>query len=150
MANGYLSAINRVGTTALDLGSLWQSYFCYRRANLARPRVIRNALVVADLDLDMIREVRNRAVLPHRRQSYELRATSFYVQNKAAFSILKTRTRSLRTTGQASRWFCSLRAVKNQIVMGYPVEFNQRKSLDNFMRLAFPCGNPRKQVAAYA
>ena len=70
MANGYfVGAINRVGTEApWKIGEFYgQSYFCDPRGQDRRRRRPRDkdAVVVADLNLDMIDEVRNGlAVLP--------------------------------------------------------------------------------------
>jgi beta-ureidopropionase len=63
VANGYfVGAINRVGTEApWNIGEFYgQSYFCDPRGQILAiaPRD-QDALVVADLDLDKIREVRN-------------------------------------------------------------------------------------------
>jgi N-carbamoylputrescine amidase len=63
VANGYfIGAINRVGhEQPWDIGEFYgQSYFCDPRGKIVAeaPRD-EDALVVADLDLDMIREVRN-------------------------------------------------------------------------------------------
>jgi N-carbamoylputrescine amidase len=63
VANGYfVGAINRVGhEMPWDIGEFYgQSYFCDPRGQIIvqAPRD-EDALVVADLDLDMIREVRN-------------------------------------------------------------------------------------------
>ena len=63
VANGYfVGAINRVGhELPWDIGEFYgQSYFCDPRGQIVAqgPRD-EDALVVADLDLDMIREVRN-------------------------------------------------------------------------------------------
>ena len=63
VANGYfIGAINRVGhEQPWDIGEFYgQSYFCDPRGRIVAeaPRD-KDALVVADLDLDMIREVRN-------------------------------------------------------------------------------------------
>jgi len=63
VANGYfVGAINRVGhEMPWDIGEFYgQSYFCDPRGQIVAqgPRD-EDALVVADLDLDMIREVRN-------------------------------------------------------------------------------------------
>ncbi|MDT4895861.1 MAG: beta-ureidopropionase [Acidobacteriota bacterium] len=63
VANGYfIGAINRVGhEQPWDIGEFYgQSYFCDPRGQIVAeaPRD-EDALVVADLDLDMIREVRN-------------------------------------------------------------------------------------------
>src|SRR5215470_5543969 len=62
-ANGYfIAAINRVGTEApWNIGEFYgQSYFCDPRGQiLAEADRDEDALVVADLSLDMIREVRN-------------------------------------------------------------------------------------------
>lgn len=62
-ANGYfVGAINRVGhEQPWDIGEFYgQSYFCDPRGKIfAEAPRDRDALVVADLDLDMIREVRN-------------------------------------------------------------------------------------------
>jgi beta-ureidopropionase len=63
VANGYfIGAINRVGhEQPWDIGEFYgQSYFCDPRGRIVAeaPRD-QDALVVADLDLDMIREVRN-------------------------------------------------------------------------------------------
>ncbi len=63
VANGYfVGAINRVGhEQPWDIGEFYgQSYFCNPRGQIiAEAPRDRDALVVADLDLDMIREVRN-------------------------------------------------------------------------------------------
>jgi N-carbamoylputrescine amidase len=63
VANGYfIGAINRVGhELPWDIGEFYgQSYFCNPRGQLiAEAPRDKDALVVADLDLDMIREVRN-------------------------------------------------------------------------------------------
>ena len=63
VANGYfIGAINRVGhEQPWDIGEFYgQSYFCNPRGQLiAEAPRDKDALVVADLDLDMIREVRN-------------------------------------------------------------------------------------------
>lgn len=63
VANGYfIGAINRVGTEApWNIGEFYgQSYFCDPRGQfLATGPRDQDALVVADLDLDMIRQVRN-------------------------------------------------------------------------------------------
>src|SRR5258705_5569307 len=63
VANGYfVGAINRVGTEApWRIGEFYaQSYFCDPREKfLAQAPRDQDALVVADLDLDKIREVRN-------------------------------------------------------------------------------------------
>lgn len=63
VANGYfIGAINRVGhEQPWDIGEFYgQSYFCNPRGQLiAEAPRDRDALVVADLDLDMIRQVRN-------------------------------------------------------------------------------------------
>ena len=63
VANGYfVGAINRVGTEApWNIGEFYgQSYFCDPRGRiLAEASRDKDELVVADLDLDMIREVRN-------------------------------------------------------------------------------------------
>ena len=63
VANGYfVGAINRVGTEApWNIGEFYgQSYFCDPRGRmLAVASRDRDELVVADLDLDIIREVRN-------------------------------------------------------------------------------------------
>ena len=63
VANGYfIGAINRVGhEQPWDIGEFYgQSYFCNPRGQIVAeaPRDM-DALVVAELDLDMIREVRN-------------------------------------------------------------------------------------------
>jgi beta-ureidopropionase len=62
-ANGYfVGAINRVGhEQPWDIGEFYgQSYFCDPRGKIfAEAPRDQDALVVADLDLDMIREVRN-------------------------------------------------------------------------------------------
>ena len=63
VANGYfVGAINRVGhEMPWDIGEFYgQSYFCNPRGQIIAeaPRA-EDAIVVADLDLDMIREVRN-------------------------------------------------------------------------------------------
>ena len=63
VANGYfIGAINRVGhEQPWDIGEFYgQSYFCNPRGQIVAeaPRD-QDALVVADLDLDMIRQVRN-------------------------------------------------------------------------------------------
>jgi beta-ureidopropionase len=63
VANGYfVGAINRVGhEQPWDIGEFYgQSYFCNPRGQIIAeaPRDV-DALVVADLDLDMIRQVRN-------------------------------------------------------------------------------------------
>ena len=63
VANGYfIAAINRVGYEApWNIGEFYgQSYFCDPRGKIVAeaPRD-KDALVVADLDLDMIRQVRN-------------------------------------------------------------------------------------------
>ncbi len=63
VANGYfVGAINRVGhEQPWDIGEFYgQSYFCNPRGQIIAegPRD-QDALVVADLNLDMIREVRN-------------------------------------------------------------------------------------------
>lgn len=63
VANGYfVGAINRVGhELPWDIGEFYgQSYFCNPRGQIIAegPRD-KDALIVADLDLDMIREVRN-------------------------------------------------------------------------------------------
>ena len=58
----YVGAINRVGTEApWNIGEFYgQSYFCDPRGQIiAEASRDRTQLVVADLDLDMIREVRN-------------------------------------------------------------------------------------------
>jgi N-carbamoylputrescine amidase len=63
VANGYfIGAINRVGHEhPWDIGEFYgQSYFCNPRGQLiAEAPRDKDALVVADLDLNMIREVRN-------------------------------------------------------------------------------------------
>jgi N-carbamoylputrescine amidase len=63
VANGYfVGAINRVGhEQPWDIGEFYgQSYFCDPRGQIiAEAPRDEDALVVADLDLDMIREVRN-------------------------------------------------------------------------------------------
>lgn len=63
VANGYfVGAINRVGhEQPWDIGEFYgQSYFCDPRGRfIAEAPRDKDALVVADLDLDMIREVRN-------------------------------------------------------------------------------------------
>ena len=63
VANGYfIGAINRVGTESpWNIGEFYgQSYFCDPRGQfLATGPRDQDALVVADLDLDMIRQVRN-------------------------------------------------------------------------------------------
>src|ERR1700741_54202 len=63
VANGYfIGAINRVGTEApCNIGEFYgQSYFCDPRGQLiAQAARDEDAVVVADLNLDMIREVRN-------------------------------------------------------------------------------------------
>ena len=64
MANGYfVGAINRVGfEEPWNIGEFYgQSYFCDPRGQMLadRPRATRTTLVIADLDLDKIREVRN-------------------------------------------------------------------------------------------
>ncbi|HEX6625648.1 MAG TPA: nitrilase-related carbon-nitrogen hydrolase [Pyrinomonadaceae bacterium] len=63
VANGYfVGAINRVGhEQPWDIGEFYgQSYFCDPRGQIiAEAPRDQDALVVADLDLDMIREVRN-------------------------------------------------------------------------------------------
>jgi N-carbamoylputrescine amidase len=63
VANGYfIAAINRVGFEApWNIGEFYgQSYFCDPRGQiLAQAKRDEDALVVADLNLDMIREVRN-------------------------------------------------------------------------------------------
>ncbi|MGH9899227.1 MAG: nitrilase-related carbon-nitrogen hydrolase [Pyrinomonadaceae bacterium] len=63
VANGYfVGAINRVGFEApWNIGEFYgQSYFCNPRGQIiAEAPRDKDALVVADLDLDMIREVRN-------------------------------------------------------------------------------------------
>jgi len=63
VANGYfVGAINRVGTEApWNIGEFYgQSYFCDPRGQmLAVGTRDQDELIVADLDLDMIREVRN-------------------------------------------------------------------------------------------
>jgi N-carbamoylputrescine amidase len=63
VANGYfVGAINRVGhEQPWDIGEFYgQSYFCDPRGKIiAEAPRDQDALVVADLDLDMIREVRN-------------------------------------------------------------------------------------------
>jgi N-carbamoylputrescine amidase len=69
VANGYfVGAINRVGTEApWNIGEFYgQSYFCDPRGQiLAEGTRDQDELIVADLDMDKIREVRNTwAVLP--------------------------------------------------------------------------------------
>jgi beta-ureidopropionase len=63
VANGYfVGAINRVGTEApWNIGEFYgKSYFCNPRGKIiAQASRDRDELVVADLDLDMIKEVRN-------------------------------------------------------------------------------------------
>ncbi len=63
VANGYfVGAINRVGTEApWNIGEFYgQSYFCDPRGQIvAEASRDRDELVVADLDMEMIREVRN-------------------------------------------------------------------------------------------
>ncbi|MET0752540.1 MAG: nitrilase-related carbon-nitrogen hydrolase [Pyrinomonadaceae bacterium] len=63
VANGYfVGAINRVGTEApWNIGEFYgQSYFCDPRGQIiAEASRDKDELVVADLDMDMIREVRN-------------------------------------------------------------------------------------------
>jgi beta-ureidopropionase len=63
VANGYyVGAINRVGTEApWNIGEFYgKSYFCNPRGQIiAQASRDRDELVVADLDLDMIKEVRN-------------------------------------------------------------------------------------------
>jgi N-carbamoylputrescine amidase len=63
VANGYfVGAINRVGhEQPWDIGEFYgQSYFCNPRGQIiAEAPRDKDALVVADLDLDMIRQVRN-------------------------------------------------------------------------------------------
>jgi beta-ureidopropionase len=63
VANGYfIGAINRVGTEApWNIGEFYgQSYFCDPRGQmLAVASRDKDELIVADLDLDMIRQVRN-------------------------------------------------------------------------------------------
>jgi beta-ureidopropionase len=63
VANGYfIGAINRVGhEQPWDIGEFYgQSYFCNPRGQLiAEAPRDEDALIVADLDLDMIRQVRN-------------------------------------------------------------------------------------------
>ncbi len=63
VANGYfIGAINRVGhEQPWDIGEFYgQSYFCDPRGQfIAEAPRDKDALVVADLDLDMIRQVRN-------------------------------------------------------------------------------------------
>ncbi len=63
VANGYfVGAINRVGTEApWNIGEFYgQSYFCDPRGQIiAEASRDKDELVVADLDFDMIREVRN-------------------------------------------------------------------------------------------
>ena len=63
MANGYfVGAINRVGTEApWNIGEFYgKSYFCDPRGQmLAVASRDKDELIVADLDLDKIREVRN-------------------------------------------------------------------------------------------
>ena len=63
VANGYfVGAINRVGTEApWNIGEFYgQSYFCDPRGQIiAEGSRDKDELIVADLDMDMIREVRN-------------------------------------------------------------------------------------------
>ena len=63
MANGYfVGAINRVGIEApWNIGEFYgQSYFCDPRGRIiAEAPRDKDAVVVADLDLDMIEEVRS-------------------------------------------------------------------------------------------
>lgn len=63
VANGYfIGAINRVGTEApWNIGEFYgQSYFCDPRGRImAQASRDKDELVVADLDLDLIKEVRN-------------------------------------------------------------------------------------------
>jgi beta-ureidopropionase len=63
VANGYfVGAINRVGTEApWNIGEFYgQSYFCNPRGQIiAEASRDKDELVVADLNMDMIREVRN-------------------------------------------------------------------------------------------
>jgi N-carbamoylputrescine amidase len=63
VANGYyVGAINRVGTEApWNIGEFYgKSYFCDPRGHIiVQARRDRDELVVADLDLDMIKDVRN-------------------------------------------------------------------------------------------
>ena len=63
VANGYfVGAINRVGTEApWNIGEFYgQSYFCDPRGQIvAEASRDQDELIVADLDMDMIREVRN-------------------------------------------------------------------------------------------
>ena len=63
VANGYfVGAINRVGTEApWNIGEFYgQSYFCDPRGQmLAEASRDKDELIVADLDMDLIREVRN-------------------------------------------------------------------------------------------
>src|SRR5258708_5019009 len=63
VANGYfVGAINRVGTEARwNIGEFYgQSYFCDPRGQmLAVGSRDKDELIVAELDLDMIRQVRN-------------------------------------------------------------------------------------------
>jgi N-carbamoylputrescine amidase len=63
VANGYfVGAINRVGTEApWNIGEFYgQSYFCDPRGQIiAEGSRDKSELIVADLDLDKIREVRN-------------------------------------------------------------------------------------------
>ena len=63
VANGYfVGAINRVGREApWNIGEFYgQSYFCDPRGKtLAEAKRDRDELVIADLDLDVIKEVRN-------------------------------------------------------------------------------------------
>ena len=63
MANGYfVGAINRVGTEApWNIGEFYgQSYFCDPRGQIiAEASRDQDELVVADLDMDKIKEVRN-------------------------------------------------------------------------------------------
>ena len=57
-----MGAINRVGTEGpWDIGEFYgQSYFCNPRGQImAEASRDQDELVVADLDLDMVREVRN-------------------------------------------------------------------------------------------
>ena len=78
VANGYfIGAINRVGhEQPWDIGEFYgQSYFCNPRGQLiAEAPRDKDALVVADLDLDMIREVRNtwQFFRDRRPESYEM------------------------------------------------------------------------------
>ena len=77
VANGYfVGAINRVGhEQPWDIGEFYgQSYFCNPRGQIiAEAPRDQDALVVADLNLDMIREVRNtwQFFRDRRPQSYE-------------------------------------------------------------------------------